>query len=97
VFNNEELIVICINFLFIVFAYFWLFPKVVEGDISKMAKFDLLSSLAALFSVAVLFYGKDIDFSIFGSQTNWFWFSILSYFIIEIPFALWYMRRHLRD
>ena len=96
-FEVSEIVVLSINILFILFAYFWFFPRVVKDDINKMAKYDLLSSMGALFVAGVLFYGKEVEFSLFGSLTNWFWFSIVSYFILEIPFALWYMRRYLRD
>jgi len=57
-------------------------------------KYDLLVSVMAILIAGVLFEDKDIAFSLIGTNTNWFWFSLLTYFILETPFMLWYLNRY---
>jgi len=41
-----------------------------------------------------LFYGSDTKFSLLIVDVNWFWFSLLTYFAIEMPLMNWYFNKH---
>ena len=90
----QELIVISINFIIVFGAYFFLFPNIVENEIKKLMFYDFLTSLLSLFIVGSTFWGTLQTFSLFGNDLNWFWFTIITYLIIEIPFSLWYIKKH---
>jgi len=92
--QNHELIIALVNFVIIAFAYLWLYPKIAGSDIHKLSKYDFLSSLVSLFIVSTLFYNSGIIFEIFGVQTNWFWFTLITFLTIEVPFALWYFKKY---
>ena len=90
---SPELIIVLVDFFLVLFAYLWFYPRVVQDDIAKLAKYDLLVSLMAVLIAGVLFYEKDIVFTFFHWQLDWFWYSIIWYFILEIPYALIYMKK----
>ena len=91
---NFESVVIGINILLLLFVYLWLFPRVAGSDIKKLSTYDLLTSLVSLGISATLFWGSDFEFMLFGVSTNWFWFTLVTYFVIEIPVALWYFKKY---
>jgi hypothetical protein len=90
----NELIVIIYNFIFIVFAYLWLYPKLELQDINALSLYDLIVSLTTLIVGWVLFGEKEILFSLYFIDTAWYWYSITVYFILEIPFVLWYLKKY---
>ncbi len=92
--QNYELIIILINLLIISFAYLWLYKRVAGSDAKKLAKYDLLSSCVALFISGIIFWNSQIIFEIFGVEFNWFWFTLVTFFIIELPFSLWYFKKY---
>ncbi len=93
-FNSAEWSLIVINILLASFAYLWLYPRIVQNDIDKILKYDLFVSLVSILIAALLFYKSGYIFHIFGMETSWFWFSLVSYFIIETPFVLWYFKKY---
>ncbi len=92
--NSPENIVFIINLILASFAYLWLYPQIVKDDMMRLMNYDLLVSGVAILIAGILFYGSNIIFSFFNIETNWFWFSLISYFIIETPFVLWYLSRN---
>jgi hypothetical protein len=91
---DNELAVITINLLMLWFAYGWLYPRVRAFDLHTLSRYDLIVSLVALAGAGVLFYGSGAVFGFGRFETNWFWFALGSYVIVEIPFAVWYVRRY---
>ena len=91
---NLELIIILINILLLSFVYLWLFPKVAGADIKKLSTYDFITSLVSLSIAGVLFWDSGFEFNLLVDTTNWFWFTLVTYFIIEIPIALWYFKKY---
>jgi hypothetical protein len=91
---DNELAILTINLLLLWFAYGWLFPRLEAFDLKRLSRYDLIVSLTSLAAAAVLFYGSGVVFGFGWFETNWFWFALLSYAVLEIPFGLWYMQRH---
>ncbi len=93
--TNVELAIMALNLTIIVVAYFSIYPKVAGYDVKKVVWCDLLASLLALLIVGYKYLGTGQEFDLLLWQVNWFWFTIISYSLIEIPVALWYFRRGL--
>ena len=91
---THELIILIINTLLIAFAYLWLYPRVAKDDIKKVLNYDLLTSIVALFIAGYFYMESELIFDAIIFQTDWFWFSLVSFFVIETPFALWYFKKY---
>lgn len=89
-----ELAVILLNTLLLVLAYFWFYPKVAGANLRRVALWDLLITLLALIIVGSRFWGSDQVFELFGFSSNWFWFTLVTYLILETPLVFWYVKRH---
>ena len=91
---NLELIIILINISLLLFVYLWLFPRVAGTDIKKLSTYDLVTSLVSLSISGSLFWGSGFEFNLLIDTTNWFWLTLVTYFVIEIPVALWYFKKN---
>ena len=91
---NAELIVILLNLFIVFFSYLWLYPRVAGSDINKISIYDLLASILAISISAMLFWDSGILFNALVDELNWFWFTLLTYFIIEFPFIIWYFKKY---
>jgi len=93
-FNDAELTIITIDLLILSFAYRWLFPRLEAFDLRSLSRYDIITSLTSIGIAGVLFYGTDVSFRLWGAEVDWFWFAFAWYLILEIPFALGYMRKY---
>jgi len=89
-----ELAVILLNTTLVVLAYFWFYPRVAGANLQKVALFDLLTTAIALGIVGLKFWGSGYSFELLNFRVNWFWFTLLTYLILEIPLSLWYLKRY---
>jgi hypothetical protein len=92
---SVELSILLLNAVIIVIAYTWVYPKLAGKDINKVAIFDCVTSGLALVIVANKYWGSGIELHFLLFELNWFWFTLLSYSVIEIPVAIWYFRASL--
>jgi len=92
--NNPELIIIGLNLVVIFIAYFVVYPKFCGSDGMKIAYNDLAASGIVLFVTGSIFWGTGEQLSLILFSVNWFWFTLLTYLIIEIPLMLWYFKKH---
>ena len=92
--NSPELIIISLNLIVLMYSYFILYPKAVKKDMKKLSLYDLLSSIISLIGASILYMGSGEKFNLLLTDVNWFWFSIVSYIVLEIPFILWYAKKH---
>lgn len=88
------LMILSINAVILVLLYFLLFPRLVGDNLPKMAFNDLLASIVALTVAGSLYMGSGLIFRVLGVPLNWFWFTLLSYFLLEFPLAVWYLKKH---
>jgi hypothetical protein len=91
---TPEVVVILINLSILSFSYFWFFPRIAADDAMKLMKYDAVSFFIAVMISGVLFYGSYIEFDALFFTLNWFWFSVLTFFVFETPFALWYFNKN---
>ena len=92
--NNPELVVLLLNCTVIAVAYFLIYPKFCGSNGYKIATNDLFASGIVLFISGCLFWGAGIEFNLLFAKVNWFWFTLISYAIIETPLMLWYYKRN---
>jgi hypothetical protein len=88
-----ELPIILLNMIIIVLAYLVFYPRSTITDINKVAYYDLLVSGLALFIVGLKYWGTGQEFSLIFGNVNWFWFTLITYTLIETPVLLWNFRK----
>ena len=71
---KPELMLLAINALIVLVAYFFIYPKYCGQNVSRMIQYDLLLSVLALVIAANLFWGSQYAFQFFQWEMNWFWF-----------------------
>lgn len=87
-----ELSILLLNIVIIVTAYTSVYPKIAGKNLNSVALLDFIASSLALVIVASKYWGAGIKFDFFTFELNWFWFTLLSYSILEMPIAIWYFR-----
>ena len=81
-----ELAIIILNFVIVLVAYFSVYPKLAGNNVNEIAIYDLIASGLALFIVGVKFWGSNYQFNLIVTDVNWFWFTLITYSVIELPF-----------
>jgi hypothetical protein len=92
--KSPELIVILINCIFILPAYFLLYPKFAGSNGNKVGAYDLCISIVVLMIIGFLYWGTGQQFNIIIGNLTWFWFALLTYAALEIPLMLWYYKKN---
>ena len=59
-----------------------------------MLKLDFFITVGALIVAALFFWNSEHRFNLFFFETNWVWFSIISLFVMEIPFFALFVNRN---
>jgi hypothetical protein len=91
---KPELIVIAINAVVILLAYFIFYPRLAGSDGNKVAFYDGFISIASLTIVGALYWGSEHRFNALIFSLNWFWFALLVYVLMELPLVWWYYKKH---
>lgn len=91
---SPELIVLLLNAVLIVLAYQFVYPRWVGNSMQKLMINDLMATFISLMVTASLYAGREYEFSLLVMSVNWFWFSLVTYSLMEMPMAMRYMRKH---
>lgn len=91
--ESAELSIVTLNLVVISMAYLSIYPKLAGNDLKKITLLDILLSGFALLVVGLTYWDSNYQFNLFTYNSNWFWFTLISYFTMEIPFVLWYIRK----
>lgn len=91
--NNPEIIIILINLMIMIISYCLIFPAKAGSNIKKLLLFDLIAMIIAFSISGSIFINKTLQFNIVFANVNWFWFTLITYIILEFPFAVWYLRK----
>lgn len=89
---SNEILVIFYILATLAFAYLWFYPRVVGENVKLMAWLDVVVTGIPLGISAAIFWVSDPAFSFFGFATNWFFFTLLAMFVIELPIFLLYLK-----
>jgi len=91
--DSVELSIILLNLIIILVAYLSIYPKVAGSSFNKISFYDLFTSGFAFLVVGLNYWGSGHEFSLLITNTNWFWFTLVTYGAIEIPIAVWYFKK----
>jgi hypothetical protein len=89
---SAELTILLLNLVIIIITYLSVYPKIAGKNINKVAVYDCVASGLAIIIVASKYWGMGVQFEFLFIELNWFWFTLVSYSVIEVPVALWYFR-----
>ena len=92
--NSPELLILTLNAIVVLLAYFVIYPKYCGANGNLIAVNDLIASAIVLVIAGSLFWGSNTEFNLILFSANWFWFTFITYGLIEVPFMLWYFRKH---
>lgn len=88
----NELLVVFYLLATLAVAYLWFYPKVVGNNVKLMMWMDVVVTGIPVAISAILFWESDPVFSLFGWELNWFFFTVLVMFAIELPVFLLYLK-----
>ena len=86
--ESIELLVVVLNLVIVLVAYFSVYPKVAEDSFYRIAFYDIFASGLAIVIVGAKYWGTGQEFSVVFGQVNWFWFTFITYALIELPVML---------
>lgn len=89
-----ELIILLLDAALIVFCYQLLYPRQVGSSRARLIINDAIATVVALMVAGSLYAGSEQTFLLLVVEVNWFWFTLITYSLMELPFAIRYMRRH---
>ena len=89
---SNELLVVFYILLTLAFAYLWFYPKVVGERVKLMAWMDVVVTSIPVAISALLFWESDPTLRLLIFDLNWFFFTLLAMFAIELPIFLLYLR-----
>jgi len=89
-----ELSIISPVLVVVVGCYLSIFPKIAGNNFDKLALCDLTCWAFVLVLVGLKYWGSGYEFSLLLFSTNWFWFTVIVYAAIEIPFFIWYCKKY---
>tara|TARA_E500000075_G_C6663037_1_gene162302 strand:- start:13 stop:309 length:297 start_codon:yes stop_codon:yes gene_type:complete len=88
-----ETLLLALNGIILSLAYFLIYPRMVGADINKLMQSDLLATATSVIVAGFLFWGTNHPFDLLFGQVNWFAFSVVTFLLMEVPFALWYLKK----
>ena len=91
---NIELLIILLNLAIIIVAYFSVYPKIAGNSFNKISFYDLFASGFAFVIVGFNYWGSGYEFNLLSTTVNWFWYTLVTYGLIEIPIMLWYFKKN---
>lgn len=94
---SAELLVILLNLLILFLAYFLLHPLMAGNNLKKLIINDVMSMICALVVIGYLFWSSKVKFDLMLFDSNWLVFGLITYSILEIPFFIYYIKKHKID
>jgi len=91
--DSSELSIIFLNLVIVLVAYLFIYPKLAGNNFNKMSFYDIFTSGFSLLVVGLHYWDSGHEFNLLVSNVNWFWFTLVTYGVIEIPVAIWYFKK----
>ncbi|MGA1627430.1 MAG: hypothetical protein ACO330_01145, partial [Aquiluna sp.] len=82
---SNELLVIFYILATLAVAYLWFYPKVICENVKLMAWMDILVTGIPLAISALLFWESNPPLRLLFFDLNWFFFTLIAMFAIELP------------
>ena len=90
---EPETLLLALNGVILSLAYFLIYPRMVGADISKLMQSDLLATVTSVIVAGFVFWRTNLPFDLLFGEVNWFAFSVVTFLLMEVPFALWYLKK----
>ena len=90
---SPEIVLLILNGVILILEYFLIFPRTVGNNISKLMQSDLLATVTYVIVAGFLFWRTNHQFDLLVGVVNWFLFSVVTFLLMEVPFALWYLKK----
>lgn len=88
----NELLVVFFVLATITFAYLFVYPKYCGENVKLMAWLDVAFTTVPIGLAALVFWESNPVFRFIFFDTNWFFFTVLTILIIELPVLWFYLR-----
>lgn len=92
--KTPEFLIIAIDIVIILLAYGLFYPQFAGNQFKKIAMFDAIITALLLAIVGVQYWDSGYEFNLLIAKVNWFWFTFLSFSVLEIPVMQWYFKKH---
>ena len=89
-----ELSIIAPVLVVVVGGYLSIYPKIAGNNFNKLSLCCLCCYAFVFVLVGLKHWGSGYEFSLLLFSTNCFWFTVIVYAAIEIPFSIWYYKKH---
>jgi hypothetical protein len=91
---SPETTILLLNAGVIALAYALIYPRFAGANITKLAWYDVAVSLIPL-GIAWFWYADSgYAFNMVLFETNWFLFTAITYFVLEMPMSIGYLRHY---
>jgi hypothetical protein len=91
---TPELILLFLVFVVISLGYGFIYPRFAGNDFKKVSLQDIFATAITLIVAGSLYHGSHIQFNWLGFSVNWFWYTFLTYVLIELPVCLVYAKKY---
>lgn len=88
----NELTVLLVIVATIAVSYLYVYPKYAGNNVRLMQWLDVAMSAIPIGISAALFLTSDPSFRFIFFETNWFFFTLLTHFVLELPFFALYIK-----
>jgi len=92
--QSPEQTVLLLNAIVIFIAYAFIYPRVAGNNFNKITGHDVVASSIVLITSGSLYWNSAIEFNLLITNVNWFWFTLITFGVIEIPVLVWYIKRY---
>ena len=89
-----ELQILILNAVILGVAYLGIYPSLREKTLNKIMMINLVLTALALLVAGGWFMGTGTGFSLILFQTNWWIFTLVTLFVMEVPVFLWFAKKH---
>ena len=90
---SPETLLLGLNGIILGLAYVLIYPRMVADDINTLIQSDLFATATSVIVAGFLFWGTNQPFDLLFGEVNWFLFSVVTFLLMEAPFALWYFKK----
>lgn len=91
---SPEQTVLLLNAIVVVMSYVVIYPRVAGSNFNKITGHDVIASAVVLIVSGSLYWNTGLEFNLLITKANWFWFTLVTFGLIEIPVLLWYIKRY---
>ncbi|MBQ4847559.1 hypothetical protein J8L98_22790 [Pseudoalteromonas sp. MMG013] len=88
-----EFAVLTLNMIVLVIAYGLLNPSFAGNCLRKILMQDVMALSVSLLVIGTSFMNTTLNFTLLAFNVNWFWFTLLTFIILQVPMFIWYAKR----